>query len=315
MAGSEQHQPRTQAGSITVSEGDCLKRTRAYPPICPGTVPSLRSVTGAQTRLICAQSGPGAFLALDATSGQLLWSYPLGASTGASAAVANGMVFQPVGNGALDAFSLNSSGAPPVLTADTPANALAINAPYSYTFTATGDPSPTFAVASGSLPTGMTLSSAGVLSGTPTAAGTFTFTVSASNGVGAPAVSPTITMTVYGPTDMSAGITGPATAKAGATVVYAVTAFDLGPATADQVTATFTLPPGASFVSAQNGGTYANGVVTWTVPTIRSGPHSNLKVSITLSATGTNTVNAAVQALNPDPNKANNSTSLNTSVS
>ena len=114
------------------------------------------------------------------------------------------MVFQPVGNGALDAFALNSSGTAPALTADTPASALAINAPYSYTFTASGNPAPTFAVASGSLPPGLTLSSSGVLSGTPTTAGKYTFTVSASNGVGSPAVSPTITMTVYGSTDMSA---------------------------------------------------------------------------------------------------------------
>jgi hypothetical protein len=32
-AGLGQHQPRTQAGSVTVSDGDSLKRTRAYPPM------------------------------------------------------------------------------------------------------------------------------------------------------------------------------------------------------------------------------------------------------------------------------------------
>src|SRR5690348_15177886 len=30
-AGSGQHPPRTQAGSVTVSDGDCLKRTRTVP--------------------------------------------------------------------------------------------------------------------------------------------------------------------------------------------------------------------------------------------------------------------------------------------
>ncbi len=84
---------------------------------------------------------------------------------------------------------------------------------------------------------------------------------------------------------------------------------------ADQVTATFTLPPGATFVSAQNGGTYANGVVTWNVASISSGSHANLKVSITLTQTGTNTVTVNVQAINPDPNPANNSISFNTTVS
>ena len=52
---------------------------------------------------------------------------------------------------------------------------------YSFQVTATGFPAPTFA-ATGSLPTGLTLSSTGLLSGTPAAAGTFTFTITASNG-------------------------------------------------------------------------------------------------------------------------------------
>lgn len=265
--------------------------------------------------IVFVTDNSGTFVALDASSGKLLWSYPLGTSTGASAVVANGMVFQPVGNGALDAFALNSSGTAPALTADTPTSALAINAPYSYTFTASGNPAPTFAVASGSLPPGLTLGSSGVLSGTPTTAGKYTFTVSASNGVGMSAVSPSITMTVYASTDMEAVVTGPKTETVGATAVYTVTAYNLGPATAGQVTITFTLPSGATFVSATNGGTYANGVVTWTVATIASGSHSNPKVSITLSTPGTNTANGAVQAINPDPNPANNSASFNTTVS
>ena len=59
--------------------------------------------------------------------------------------------------------------------------------PYSYTFSATGYPLPTFSVSSGALPPGLCLSAAGVISGVPTAAGNFTGMVSASNGVGSPA--------------------------------------------------------------------------------------------------------------------------------
>ena len=55
-----------------------------------------------------------------------------------------------------------------------------VGAAYSQTLTAAGGVSPhTFALASGTLPAGLTLSSAGVLSGTPTTAGTSNFTVSA----------------------------------------------------------------------------------------------------------------------------------------
>ena len=54
------------------------------------------------------------------------------------------------------------------------------NTAYSQTITASGGSSPyTFSKTSGTLPTGITLSSSGSLSGTPTATGTFTFTVQA----------------------------------------------------------------------------------------------------------------------------------------
>jgi hypothetical protein len=56
--------------------------------------------------------------------------------------------------------------------------AAAINVPYSQTLAAVGGTQPyTWTLSSGSLPAGLTLSSAGVISGTPTAAGSSTFTV------------------------------------------------------------------------------------------------------------------------------------------
>lgn len=56
--------------------------------------------------------------------------------------------------------------------------AAAINVPYSETLTAVGGTQPyTWTLSSGSLPAGLTLSSAGVISGTPTAVGSSTFTV------------------------------------------------------------------------------------------------------------------------------------------
>ncbi|GGL07535.1 YVTN family beta-propeller protein [Curtobacterium luteum] len=84
----------------------------------------------------------------------------------------------------------------PAFTADNPPKSATIGTPYSFTFTATGSPSPTFSVSKGQLPDGLTLSSDGVLSGTPTSADTFTFTVAASNGVGTDAATDPITITV-----------------------------------------------------------------------------------------------------------------------
>jgi hypothetical protein len=60
--------------------------------------------------------------------------------------------------------------------------ATSVGAVYSQTITASGATAPyTYSLASGALPAGVTLSSAGVLSGIPSAAGTFTFTVSATD--------------------------------------------------------------------------------------------------------------------------------------
>ncbi len=59
-----------------------------------------------------------------------------------------------------------------------------IDSAYSYTFETTKQaPGPEFHVSSGRLPAGLTLSSDGELSGSPTIAGDFDFTVTASNGV------------------------------------------------------------------------------------------------------------------------------------
>ena len=58
----------------------------------------------------------------------------------------------------------------------------------------TGSPSPTFSE-TGTLPSGITLSGAGVLSGTTTQSGTFHFTIDAGNGV-APDATQSFTLTV-----------------------------------------------------------------------------------------------------------------------
>jgi large repetitive protein len=58
-----------------------------------------------------------------------------------------------------------------------------LNTPYSLQFTTTGGGSPSWSVSSGSLPAGITLnSSTGLLAGTPTAIGDYTFKVTAADG-------------------------------------------------------------------------------------------------------------------------------------
>jgi uncharacterized protein with beta-barrel porin domain len=88
----------------------------------------------------------------------------------------------------------------PGTLANTPAEAA-----YTHTFTASGGTAPyTFSLSAGALPPGLALSSAGVLSGTPTAAGTFNFTIKAtdsSTGTGAPfSATQPFSLTVTAPT-------------------------------------------------------------------------------------------------------------------
>jgi hypothetical protein len=91
-----------------------------------------------------------------------------------------------VNPGALQSFTLtvDASGTAPAITS---ANHATFTQGTAGTFavTATGSPTPTI-TQSGALPTGVTFS-AGVLSGTPTATGSFPITFTATNGIGTPA--------------------------------------------------------------------------------------------------------------------------------
>jgi hypothetical protein len=67
---------------------------------------------------------------------------------------------------------------------------------FSQTFTQTGATSPVFSLNSGTLPTGLTLSTAGVLSGTPTQTGVFPITVKVSGSFGCSGTGSTYTLTI-----------------------------------------------------------------------------------------------------------------------
>ena len=86
------------------------------------------------------------------------------------------------GNGTLFAVSLAPLA--PTIRSAAPSSPVALNASYTFIYNATGVPAPTFSLVSGSFPTGLSLTSKGVLSGVPSQAGTYTGTASASNGVG-----------------------------------------------------------------------------------------------------------------------------------
>jgi len=91
----------------------------------------------------------------------------------------------------------STQGTAPVITSDPPPATAAVGTAYNFTFQASGFPTPTFAVTSGGLPPGLTLSPIGVISGTPTSPGSFTAIITATNSTGTVATE-TITMPTWG---------------------------------------------------------------------------------------------------------------------
>jgi len=125
---------------------------------------------------------------------------------------------------------------------------------YSLSLSASGGTGPyTFAILSGSLPAGLSLSAGGVLSGTPTAAGFFSFTVqvqdSTSGGSGGPYTgSRSYSVTIAAPTIVIAPSTLP-NAKAGTSYSQTISASG-GSGSYSYAVTGGTLPPGLSLNSA-----------------------------------------------------------------
>lgn len=122
-------------------------------------------------------------------------------NAGSNALVPSGTPFDQRGSGysrivsgIVDIGAYELQGAAPLITSAAPP-AGSYGGGYSHTFVASGAPAASF-TASGSLPPGLTLTAAGVLSGTPTAAGSYpNITVTASNSL-LPDATQTFTLTI-----------------------------------------------------------------------------------------------------------------------
>jgi hypothetical protein len=102
-----------------------------------------------------------------------------------------------------------------------------VGVPYSYTFTSVGGNGTITWTSTGALPAGLSLSPGGVLSGTPSGAGSFTFAVTATDGSSTPeSSSQSITMTVAARTTSTALTLGKNPVVVNETVSAAVTVSD-----------------------------------------------------------------------------------------
>ncbi len=171
--------------------------------------------------------------------------------------------------------------------------AFTVGEPGSFTFSATANPNATFSVTAGTLPFGITLDSAGVLSGTPASGGVFTFTVTANNGVGS-SFNQSFTLTVN-------------VASTTTTLASALTPTTFGQVAAFTATVTANSPSTATptgFVSFFDGAallgisTLAGGLASLNTSVLQVGSHDITAVLNASSGFGTSTSNIVTQQVN-----------------
>ena len=251
----------TQAFSITIGAAPVAPTFTSSPPPSTGTM-------GVVYNHICTASG-SAPITFTVTSGNLPTGLTLstgGTISGTPTATGNFSGTITAANSTLpnatQGFSITIT-QPPTITSAAPTGTGIVGTPYNFSCTASGTTPITFTVGSGALPTGLTLASGGAISGTPTAPGTFTGTIVATNGT-LPNASQGFSITVtQAPLFTSSAPT--ATGKVGAAYNFTCTASG-SPASTFTVTAG-ALPTGLSLSTAGaiSGTPTATGTFTGTI--------------------------------------------------
>ena len=176
-------------------------------------------------------------------------------------------------------------------------------APYSFTNTA------------GSLPPGLSLSSTGVFSGKPTSAGTFSFTVTATDsamisGSNSYAIAVTSVADLAVSSSLSVN-----PVLIGSNLTCSIIVTNLGPSPASGVVVSNTLPAGAGLVSSSSGCALVGGALVCDLGTLAAGSSIPVTYTVTNSAAETITVTSVVSANEADPNNTNNTVVLHGTVS
>ena len=187
-----------QAGNATYAPAATVSRSFTVNPVVPGA-PIIGTATAGNAQAMVSFTAPASNGGV-AITGYTVTSSPGGfTSTGAGSPVivtglSNGTAYtftvtatNTAGTGAASMASNSVVPVAPVVVSPASLPAAAVGTAYSQTITASGGIAPhSHAVTAGALPAGMALDSAGTLSGTPTAGGSFNFTVTATDSAGAP---------------------------------------------------------------------------------------------------------------------------------
>ncbi len=195
---------------------------------------------------------------------------------------------------------------PPAFTADSPSLTAATGTPYSYQFTASGTPAPSYALAAGA-PSWLSVgASTGLVSGTPSADTTsFSYSVVASNAAGSVTAGP-FTVAVSNKADVSASLSCPSSLTVGGTGTCTLTVANAGPAQATTVLAGVTVPGTLQVTGCSDGCSQKDGALGWSLGSLAAGQSDSLTVDVTAVRAGTAIVAAADGSVNPDPNLLNN---------
>jgi hypothetical protein len=179
--------------SITVTNAPAVVATPATPPLGDVGVPYSFTVaaTGGKTPYTFAVTGGALPTGLTMSSAGAITGTPTAAVSGTFTVT----VTDNIGQTDTESYTITVRPAPPVVSTTT-LPAASVGVPYNATITWTGGAGPyTVTVSAGSLPAGLTMSTAGVITGTPTTAGTANFTVTvrdANNKNGSKALSITV---------------------------------------------------------------------------------------------------------------------------
>ena len=177
----------------------------------------------------------------------------------------------------------------------------------------------TWSVTAGALPPGLVMDPAtGAITGTPTAAGTFNFTVQVAD-----ATQPSLTATQPQTITIAPGcdadlaltkVVSNASVNVGDQVTFTLTLTNNGPNPATNVEVTDLLPAGLTLVSATpSQGTYDPATGRWIVGSVTTAT-ATLQLVVTIASTGAITNTASISASDqPDPTTGNNTASASVS--
>jgi hypothetical protein len=222
-------------------------------------------------------------------------------------------------------LTLTVHAAPLAITTRSLPNA-SVDHAYTQQLRATGGTGPyTWTLASGRLPAGITLSREGALHGEPWAAGTYVFTVRATDSQWqAQSVTERLSITVAGErADLAVSVTGPSSARAGSRVTYTVTVKDNGPAWASRVSVSLDTD-GLTDVRASDAGRVklaesrdvAQASAAWYAAGLAPGQTLTFTVTGTVPAKGLKDISAIGQIQSPtsDPDPRNDTSTVTTKV-